>query len=84
MLKDIYYNKKNLFVGKISGSEAKEKFKTLKDIYRKIVKLEIKPSGSARKINKKWKNYYNMEFLKDLNTSQKFVKPIFLCLYIYI
>ncbi|XP_020298222.1 uncharacterized protein LOC109862568 [Pseudomyrmex gracilis] len=58
--------KKNLFTGKLSGEEAKKKFKNLHDAYRRIIQSENLSSGSARPPpTKKWHHYDSMEFLRD-------------------
>ncbi|XP_067214639.1 uncharacterized protein [Linepithema humile] len=53
--------------GKLSGEEAKKKFKNLHDVYRRIIHSENHPSGSARPSpTQKWHHYDSMEFLRDL------------------
>ncbi|XP_044590877.1 uncharacterized protein LOC123269332 [Cotesia glomerata] len=52
--------------GQISGPDAKKKFKSLRDVYRRIIHAEQLPSGSGRVNQKeKWKFYAQMEFLRD-------------------
>ncbi|XP_011858829.1 PREDICTED: uncharacterized protein LOC105556356 [Vollenhovia emeryi] len=52
--------------GKLSGEEAKKKFKNFYDAYRRIIHAENHPSGSARPpLTKKWHHYDTMEFLRD-------------------
>ncbi|XP_020297427.1 uncharacterized protein LOC109861967 [Pseudomyrmex gracilis] len=52
--------------GKLSGEEAKKKFKNLHDAYRRIIQSENLSSGSARPPpTKKWHHYDSMEFLRD-------------------
>ena len=56
----------NIFAGKLSGPEAKIKFKSLRDRYRKIIQSEQRASGSARIESKEqWKHYDLMNFLRD-------------------
>ncbi|XP_071579124.1 uncharacterized protein [Temnothorax nylanderi] len=53
--------------GKLSGEEAKKKFKNLHDAYRRIIQSENHPSGSAKPPPvKKWHHYDSMEFLRDM------------------
>ncbi|XP_077275776.1 uncharacterized protein LOC143904752 [Temnothorax americanus] len=52
--------------GKLDGTEAQKKFKSLRDTFRKFVQTEQHASGSARPdIKEKWKYYDTMEFLRD-------------------
>lgn len=54
------------FLGLISPEAAKIKFKSLHDIYRKIVQAEQKPSESGRtRTTRLWQHYNNMEFMRD-------------------
>ncbi|KMQ86756.1 hypothetical protein RF55_14189, partial [Lasius niger] len=56
----------NALDGKITADEAKAKFKSLHDTYRRIIRSETCASGSARKDNgKKWAHYDSMEFMRD-------------------
>ncbi|KYQ47656.1 hypothetical protein ALC60_13412, partial [Trachymyrmex zeteki] len=55
----------NVLNGKMTANEAKTKFKSLHDTYRRIIRLETSASGSARKNGKKWLHYDSMEFLRD-------------------
>ena len=50
----------------MTSNETKDKFKSLKDSYRKIVQSEQHASGSAQILPKEqWKHYKSMEFLRD-------------------
>jgi len=45
---------------------AKSKFKSLHDVYRKIIQSEQRPSGSANTNTiRQWQHYNSMEFLRD-------------------
>ncbi|XP_039302818.1 uncharacterized protein LOC120357133, partial [Solenopsis invicta] len=52
--------------GKLSDIEAKTKFKSLHDTYRRIISSESLASGSERPAKKsKWQHYDNLSFLRD-------------------
>ncbi|XP_071649498.1 uncharacterized protein [Temnothorax longispinosus] len=52
--------------GKLSDKEAKTKFKSLHDTYRRIVSNESLASGSERLAKmSKWQHYDNLSFLRD-------------------
>ncbi|KMQ87753.1 hypothetical protein RF55_12880 [Lasius niger] len=52
--------------GKLNAADAKKKFKSLRDTFRKLVQAEQHASGSARiDIKEKWKYYDAMEFMRD-------------------
>ncbi|XP_077255177.1 uncharacterized protein LOC143893544 isoform X3 [Temnothorax americanus] len=52
--------------GKLSATEAKAKFKSLHDAYRRIINTESLASGSERPTKKsKWQHYDNLSFLRD-------------------
>ncbi|KYM99010.1 hypothetical protein ALC62_10260 [Cyphomyrmex costatus] len=52
--------------GKLSEIEAKTKFKSLHDSYRRIISTESLASGSERPVKKsKWHHYDNLSFLRD-------------------
>ncbi|KYM93671.1 hypothetical protein ALC62_15730 [Cyphomyrmex costatus] len=52
--------------GKLSEIEAKTKFKSLNDSYRRIISTESLASGSERPVKKsKWHHYDNLSFLRD-------------------
>ncbi|XP_029176171.1 uncharacterized protein LOC114944451 [Nylanderia fulva] len=52
--------------GAFTPDGAKKKFKALTDTFRKIIRDEQCPSGSARKNNgNKWAHYDSMQFLRD-------------------
>ncbi|KYN02829.1 hypothetical protein ALC62_06345, partial [Cyphomyrmex costatus] len=64
--KNLWQEVANALNGKITANEAKMKFKSLHDTYRRLIRLETSASGSARKNNgKKWPHYDSMEFLRD-------------------
>lgn len=64
--KNLWQEVANSLNGKITANEAKIKFKSLHDTYRRIIRSETYASGSARKDNgKKWSHYDSMEFLRD-------------------
>ncbi|XP_011056194.1 PREDICTED: uncharacterized protein LOC105147105 [Acromyrmex echinatior] len=64
--KNLWQEVANALNGKITANEAKTKFKSLHDTYRRIIRSETSASGSARKNNgKKWLHYDSMEFLRD-------------------
>lgn len=66
IIRDLWQEVANALDGKITADEAKTKFKSLHDIYRKIIRAETCASGSARKENvKKWAHYHSMKFLRD-------------------
>lgn len=44
---------------------AKEKFKNLKDVYRRIIQGENRPSGSEANDMEHWRYYEVIEFLRD-------------------
>lgn len=63
ILKLFFYS---IQLGKINGPDAKKKFKSLRDVYRRIIHAEQLPSGSGRVHQKeKWKYYAQLEFLRD-------------------
>lgn len=64
--RDLWQEVANALNGKITADEAKTKFKSLYDTYRKIIRAETCASESARKENmKKWAHYDTMEFFRD-------------------
>lgn len=69
-----------LLVGKLSIDEAKKRFKSLRDTYRKVINSESRASGSAAptKNDNKWKHYYNLSFLMDLDTFERFVSKVYI------
>ncbi|XP_071639515.1 uncharacterized protein [Temnothorax longispinosus] len=60
--------------GVLDAITVKQKFKSLRNTYRKIVQSEqYLPSGSGRNKNEgrhKWKHYDRMEFLRDTSLSK--------------
>ncbi|XP_077262616.1 uncharacterized protein LOC143897674 isoform X2 [Temnothorax americanus] len=60
--------------GVLDATAVQQKFKSLRDTYRKIVQSEqYLPSGSGRNENEdrhKWKHYNIMEFLRDTSLSK--------------
>lgn len=53
------------FAGLVNGTQARAKFKSLKDFFRKIVTAEKLPSGSASKSTSDWKFYKMMNFTRN-------------------
>lgn len=55
-----------MYLGKLNDAACQQKFRSLRDTYRKIIHSEHHPSGSARTDDgHKWKHYDIMEFLRD-------------------
>jgi len=54
----------------MSPEDAKNRWKTLKDTFSKIVAEEKKPSGSARSLKKSWKHLEPMSFLRSVSTNK--------------
>jgi len=66
IVKNLWQEVANALNGKITTDEAKAKFKSLHDTYRRIIKTESCASGSAKKESgKKWAHYDSMKFMRD-------------------
>lgn len=64
--KKLWQEVANALDGKITADEAKTKFKSLHDTYRRIIRSETCASGSAKKESgEKWAHYDSMEFMRD-------------------
>ncbi|KAH0560964.1 hypothetical protein KQX54_010323 [Cotesia glomerata] len=63
--------------GKLSATEAKKKFKSLRDTYRKLIHAEHRASGSAAvPPGDPWKFYHCCEFLRDYCLSKDTISNI--------
>lgn len=66
IVKNLWQEVADALNGNITADEAKAKFKSLHDTYRRIIKSETCASGSARKSSgKQWAHYVSMEFMRN-------------------